>query len=207
MSTRFPFNIQTHLWSNIDSCDADYVALKHLWVHTPLPYHHYALYKEEEKEEGKKEENRQEVIPRKLKLKIDNFARHLIITDKINWIDCTGDNIPLGALLSDNDSNYAKSIYLISRLLPFGLDINYINTEYDPYYLRQGSDPLLHIAIKKNIPSLVSLLLENGADFYYRNQQNKDALEVAIEAENEDIEVIIRDYISKVEQPMKKRKV
>jgi ankyrin repeat protein len=203
---RFTFNIQTHLWSNIDSCDADFVSLKHLWVHTPLPYHHYSIYKEKE-EEDKESNKEKEVIPRKLKLKIDNFARHLIITDKINWIDSTGDNIPLGALLSDEDSNYVKSTYLISRLLPFGLDINYINSEYDPYYLRQGSDPLLHIAIKKNIPLLVSLLLENGADIHYRNQQNKNALEVAIETGNEEIEVTIRNHISKVEQPMKKRKV
>lgn len=204
---RFTFNIQTHLWSNIDSCDADFVSLKHLWVHTPLPYHHYSIYKEKEEEEDKESNKEKEVIPRKLKLKIDNFARHLIITDKINWIDSTGDNIPLGALLSDEDSNYVKSTYLISRLLPFGLDINYINSEYDPYYLRQGSDPLLHIAIKKNIPLLVSLLLENGADIHYRNQQNKNALEVAIETGNEEIEVTIRNHISKVEQPMKKRKV
>lgn len=200
---RFSFNLRTHLWSVIHSLNADSVVLKQLWEHEPL-FSQFALCKEEE---VKEEEEQKGGISKQLKLKIDNFVRYIILTERVNTTDSEGDNIPMGALMSEEEGEDDKAFYLISKLIPFGLDINYVNNEYDPYYIRE-SDSLLHIALKKNYLPLVSLLLENDADIEYRNDKNKNALDIARETAGGDaIEILLQEHTSQKERPIKKRKL
>jgi ankyrin repeat protein len=76
----------------------------------------------------------------------------------------------------------------LTRLLPFGLNINLRND-------RATNNTLLHDAAVIGSLEVVRFLLENGADGTLVNYQNETAERVAVENENYDVAEFINAYL------------